>query len=194
MKLVEALCKFNRKERYWLIRHAIGNHHLRQKIRNDLAEVLRIDPIPVVAYWAIDYHLDWVAGAISELREGHSKEVFEQTLTDTALVQGNQEDIDLLIAFDNKIIMVEYKAGGKWGDQLGSKQARIDQLHSFAKSHAKTFNIEIRFAIVCPEKKKGDNTDWLVLDEYDDESFKRVERCDKDGKKKASGGFWRVKK
>ena len=56
--------------------------------------------------------------------------------SDKDLVVGNQEDIDLLIAFEKQakthLVLVEAKGGTAWGnDQLRSKASRLQ--HIFAK-------------------------------------------------------------
>ena len=49
-KLVAALKKFNRKERYWLIQEAIGPQPLTPCFRDKLRDALKISEIPADAY------------------------------------------------------------------------------------------------------------------------------------------------
>ena len=68
--LVEALERFNRKERNLLVRDATGNKaSLLQgspPFRRRIADALGLqDEIPDDAWWATDYHIAWLAGALS---------------------------------------------------------------------------------------------------------------------------------
>ena len=65
MKIVEALKKFNRKERYWVVRNALGptSNQLGEGFRADLQRTIGIE-IPEDAWWSIDYHIDWLVGAL----------------------------------------------------------------------------------------------------------------------------------
>lgn len=195
-KLVEALKMFNRKERFWLFQHAIGDHHLSDKFRADLSK--KFDPllIPADAYWAIDYHFDWIAGAITEfagLASQFPNAPIEQEEGERKLIRGNQEDIDLLIAFDRTLILVEYKAGGDWNGQLDSKKNRMVLLEKLVKSTDVNPKIDIHFVIVCSEQKKRDGVLWLPFDNFDEAKFKRVERCDELGHRDALGNHWQIK-
>ena len=115
-------------------------------------------------------------------------------------VQGNQEDSDLLVAFGNTIILVECKAGGDWGDQIGSKIKRIELLKKLVESHPSNPPIEIHFAILCPKEKIPEQKAHPELPpclphvnlKYNDSDFKRVTRCDENGKPNAKGSRWQV--
>jgi hypothetical protein len=201
MTLVQALKNFNRKERYLLFQHAIGNHRLSPKFCKDLAEILKIDEIPAAAYWAIDYHFDWIAGAVTELAGLANRfpdAPFKQEEGASKLIMGNQEDIDLLIAFKHPsefkhiLILVEYKAGGEWSGQVTSKTQRINLLKKLIDSQIRDHPIDVHFVAVCPESKRPSNVHWLPLD-YDDKCFARVERCDEHRSPDASGHYWQVK-
>ena len=104
---------------------------------------------------AMDYHLDWIAAAliltekgddqkVGELKTPQSKkqtEPFRHRLSEqrenedkrrTAVIMGNQEDTDLLIAFVDRetgllcLILVEAKVESGWdGDQIRSKGRRL---------------------------------------------------------------------
>ncbi len=200
MNLVETLKLFNRKERFWLLQHAIGDYPLSDKFRDDLSQLLSKETppcakIPCDAYWTIDYHFDWIAGAIIEFAKLDNKfpdAPIEQLEGKPNLVMGTQEDVDLLIAFENTLIFVECKAGGNWGQQITSKRRRIDLIKNFI-DHIGCKKIISYFVTLSPKKNEKDGNCWLRLD-YDDKKFSRVERCDKQKKAKASGLYWQVKK
>ena len=180
MTLVQSLENFNRKERYWLFQHAIGNHPLSEKFRFDLYKLLnppeiklvtvKSVEIPAEAYWAIDYHFDWIAGAITEfagLASQFPNAPFKQEEGKSKLILGNQEDIDLLIAFEHTLILVEYKAGGNWYGQLKSKKRRLCLLKKLIESHVREQTIDVHFVTVCPKDKQKNEKLWLPL-EYDE--------------------------
>jgi hypothetical protein len=61
MTLVKALEKFNRKERYWLIRSALGESS--EKLDSKFCDLIygkHSIEVPEDAWWAMDYHLDWL--------------------------------------------------------------------------------------------------------------------------------------
>ncbi len=70
ISLADALERFNRKERLLLLRAAtmIEDAKLQlskaflEKVRNTLGLP---ETIPVEAWWATDYHIAWIAGALS---------------------------------------------------------------------------------------------------------------------------------
>ena len=69
---------------------------------------------PADAWWATDYHISWLAGALALHTEGEAsvgkKHDNKPSETGRRLVEGNQEDIDLVIAVVNRVILVEAKA------------------------------------------------------------------------------------
>ena len=124
MQPVDALMKFNRKERYWLIRSALGEaskaldpHFL------DRLQALGIT-VPRDAWWAMDYHFDRLAGALHLYRSAGEADAVQSN--EEGAVKGNQEDLDLIIAFDNTLVLIEAKGDSSWdGSQLGSKRLRL---------------------------------------------------------------------
>lgn len=135
-RLVKCLAKYNRKERYWLIQNALGEPEkqlkLTKEFRDRLFGVIDI-AIPCHAWWATDYHIDWLFGALILDRYGpltcdlanpwSEREPDGERLR---LIQGNQEDFDLIIAFDRTIILIEAKVVGSWSNtQIASKRQRL---------------------------------------------------------------------
>jgi hypothetical protein len=130
MTLVEALRKFNRKERYWLIRNALGENSekLDPKFRKSLDEALSIQ-VPEDAWWAMDYHLDWLVGALYLFSKGEGAACERQYNRNPELVKGTQEDVDLIIAFDKTLIFIEAKGDAGWDDQqVKSKFGRLQDI------------------------------------------------------------------
>jgi hypothetical protein len=149
MTLVEALKKFNRKERYWLIRNALGEKSgkldLDPEFCNSLQERLSIT-VPKDAWWAMDYHLDWLVAALHLFnckgeRKAYKKQrnpilelvkITKEKITNKlvevaiSLVNGTQEDADFIVAFDNTLIFIEAKGDAGWDyEQLSSKIGRL---------------------------------------------------------------------
>ena len=102
--------------------------------------------IPEKAWWATDYHISWLAGALALFVKGEkcAKQPFENRPIEDdrwtnlkkpegrQLVEGNQEDVGLVIATGCELILIEAKAYGAWTvPQLNSKLARLDLLHKF---------------------------------------------------------------
>jgi len=64
---VDALKRFNRKERNILIRYVLGDAEnglrLGEKFREDLLDALTVT-VREDAWWATDYHINWLAAAL----------------------------------------------------------------------------------------------------------------------------------
>jgi hypothetical protein len=157
-QLAVALERFNRKERNLLIRAALGHQETALKLsagfREHVASALGIASLPEDAWWATDYHIDWLAGALATyladapvLRSSRANPV--DNATQRRLVEGNQEDIDLLIAAGQDLIMVEAKAYGAWSNaQMASKLARLNLLQAYYAQIVRPEERPIRFHIL----------------------------------------------
>jgi hypothetical protein len=123
--LTDLLEKFNRKERFWLLRDLIGGPFLQisPEFRSKLAQEIS-RPVPEKVWWAFDYHIDWLVAVLltfpvqAELNKWHDNAAGH--------VKGNQEDFDLIIAFDEEIVLVEAKTGYFSNSQLKSKLSRLN--------------------------------------------------------------------
>ena len=115
MNLVQALERFNRKERYWLIQAALGPaaRHLDAAFRDGLQAATGVE-VPADAWWAMDYHLDWGVGAMAML-SGPSNGRGPHANAER-LVEGTQEDIDLVVAFGETLILIEAKGESSWSN------------------------------------------------------------------------------
>jgi hypothetical protein len=127
-ELKHLLAKFNRKERYWLLRDAIGEpFHLSKQFCGKLTEALKMT-IPCGAWWAMDYHIDWLVAVLRTYPD--RVELAKHYLNDQSIreIRGNQEDFDLVVAFDRNLILVEAKTGNFIDQQLESKLSRLGNL------------------------------------------------------------------
>lgn len=197
------LSAFNRKERFWLLRNAIGESFetLGEGFRERLSDVLGFR-IPSNAWWAMDYHFDWLVAGIYcyakqiDLQKKINDNPFKAELMQLAhenvdleekhasfyrfrkpLLTATQEDIDLIVAFDETIILIEAKADSDWSkEQYVSKLTRMGALYEFISSidqeqnnttepaspHKNT-DLRIRFLLVSPTAPKS-----FDLDEEDE--------------------------
>ena len=110
--LLEYLESFNRKERFFLVGEALGNpaFRLSSDFRARLGAAFAL-AIPDDALVAMDYHLDWIYVSLV-LDAGDNESAVLPN--DERLVSGNQEDVDLLVAFDDgrtvQLLLLEAKA------------------------------------------------------------------------------------
>lgn len=221
MNLVDALKKFNRKERYWLIRNALGpsSAQLGKNFRHAIGALLGIQ-IPEDAWWAMDYHLDWLVGALALERGSKMTDdapintVVQVNGMPVALVQGNQEDIDLVVAFGNTLILIEAKGDTSWSNtQLNSKIPRLELILGETGTAPSSRNhLSVHFILMSPEesgklKRKPDQPwpVWMLKDGKPmwipmrmaeaglEPAFLRVVRCkDADGLVGKEGSYWKI--
>ena len=205
MTLMEQLESFNRKERFFLIGEALGNRafELSADFRARLREVFAIEP-PSSAFAAMDYHLDWIhASLFLTLPENDEDATHPNTET---VATGNQEDVDLLVAFEEgditHLLLVEAKAATGWTNkQLLSKAKRLE--HIFGTDGAKYPQVKPHFGLMSPLRPKGLKPQpWPVWLTKDGEEIwfelkmppgrRRVTRCDSEGKPSADGTHFRA--
>ena len=220
----EILERFNRKERNLLVRDILGKPkerpHLDSSFIQRINRVLELE-IPNEAWWATDYHINWLAGAIAVYFRGnppHRPFCNLQVKSDyddptrspkgRQLVEGNQEDIDLVIATcQNDLILIEAKAYGPFTErQVKSKLARLSLLHEFYKKlDPQGLNpIRFHFALQGPINPEGLKVSWpswlckpgmvpwIELKLAAPETILEVTRCDQKGKGSAKGESWKV--
>ena len=126
--LIEHLRSFNRKERFILLREALGSDTLGDAFRERLGEAIGV-AVPEDAFVAMDYHLDWLQMALYLAANPSPSE----RIRNDGLVSGNQEDADLIVAFDGDstthVALVEAKVETNWTNrQLKSKAGRLDRI------------------------------------------------------------------
>jgi hypothetical protein len=209
VNLAEAIESFNRKERNLLIRAMLGHSTenplcLSEPFREQVAQKLELQkPLPPETKWWTDYHIDWLAGALARfVSQGEYRELNE------GLVVGHQEDIDLVLATEDRLILIEAKGYRSFGPkQINDKLARLERLHNWyeklAGKSARQLNFHILFAsprcprdpVVCPPWACRDLTDrsripWLKLDSAVRNSIWEVTRCDGEGNRDLNGRHW----
>lgn len=212
--LAKTLERFNRKERNLLFRALLGQEErlkLAEKFREDVFSVLKIN-VAANAWWATDYHINWLAGALTVYTDGNEclNEVHSNAhKNERALVEGNQEDIDLVIASGLDLILIEAKAYGSWdNEQIKSKLARLELLHAYYSELAKHANVanhvQMHFLLMSPTPpkritsawpewaKKGSEIPWIKLTLPQGVSILEVNRCNEAGERAAKSDHWRI--
>jgi hypothetical protein len=139
--LADVLERFNRKERNLLIRDILDCRGKAPRLAEDFCERLA-NAVGISkeslgsAWWATDFHFDWLAGALLTFMKG---EILSPQDNSSMLVMGNQEDTDLVVVAHvpaaetpDHLILIEAKAYGHFTTkQYRSKMNRLERLHRF---------------------------------------------------------------
>jgi hypothetical protein len=201
--LVDLLEAFNRKERFFLVGWALGNpgFALAESFRHELGSALGLR-IPSDAFAAMDYHLDWI---FASLFLQANSEVVGPYVND-ARVNDNQEDVDLLVAFQDRgisqLIMLEAKADTHWtNSQSTSKAKRLRAI--FGEDGARWNGVVPHFVIASPRRpsqlSSGTWPEWMAprgkaiwLAMRLPSGLRRIRRCDESGRRTRPGTHWIV--
>jgi hypothetical protein len=205
--VIDYLEKFNRKERYHLVRWVTGGFRPSVGFRSSIGNATRLN-IPSGAFVAMDYHLNWLHAAIHISGDADATAPYPNALIDDVtgarMVQGNQEDVDLLIAFEDAsithLVMVEAKADASWSNsQLDSKARRLEAIFRNAGQ-----SIAPHFLLASPERprfircqdwpgwmRSGDEPAWVKMSRPD--NLEVVFRCDDAGKRSNAGAYWTMR-
>ena len=204
--LLEAIRKFNSKERFFLVGYVLGNTRfsVSSQFRTALSNRLNV-PIPDDLFCAMDYHLDWLYAALQVSTDSNKEAIYNNG---NGIIKANQEDIDLLLAYEGQdgchLILVEAKATTGWNNkQMKSKAERLKKI--FGEDGSKWAGVTPHFVLMSPGRPQclitsdcpswmvpGEKWLWMRLEIPDD--LNRVTRCDSDGKPCDGGTFWKVAK
>ncbi len=216
--LIELLKRFNRKERYFLIRQALDLPQKDFRLSDEFREKLgcQIDTtIPEDAFAAMDYHLDWIAAGLRAYREcipmdKISCEIFSNQ-NENNMVKGNQQDVDFLIAFKRDgfyhLILMEAKGYAYWNkEQMHKKVKHLKAI--FADSEVSYPNVKKHFCLLSGTQPSKSTTDgWTEYwPEWMTDSDERphwlelsllnyrlkVTRCNFEGKSSQDGKHFRI--
>ena len=202
--LLELLEAFNRKERFFLVRQALGNFQLSNEFRRELGDAISV-AIPQDAFAAMDYHLEWLTAALHAHEHGDSQGIFDNP--QQQLVKGNQEDTDLLVAFEyneyHHIVLVEAKGATEWAnEQMRSKAKRLTQI--FGSDGNRYSGVMPHICLASPRPPKQLRaSEWASWMSKDDGSYYwlrlnfpedriRVTRCDVHGNQSANGNYFTI--
>jgi hypothetical protein len=195
---------FNRKERYFLVRQALGNPEFKicDEFRQTLSSKLSLN-IPANAYTAMDYHLDWIYASL----ELFMNEETEPRSNEDKIIHASAEDIDFLVAFEDKriyyFIFLEAKGVTLFNNE--QLQRKVKRLSGFFGNDGKNYpDIVPYFAIVSPKEPQkikyedwprwaypDGKVTWLKLEI--DPGSKKVVRCDDVGNNDKKGKYWIAK-
>ena len=205
--VIEYLESFNRKERFFLVGAALGNKQfqLGAAFRERVGAEFGPD-IPEDAFVAMDYHLDWIQASVYLPREGSSgAQVYSNA---AGLIMGNQEDVDLIVAFvasgTTHLIMLEAKAYGSWDNkQMSSKADRLYRI--FGSDGDAVLEVVPHYGLISPRRPERLETDrwprWMLspsgtpawLELSLPPGRRRLTRCDAAGNPAQDGGYFKVR-
>ena len=205
--MIDNLEKLNRKERFFLIGMALGNPKFklnpifRQRLNTKFNVV-----IPDTAFVAMDYHLNWIcAAAALTFSSPESGRIYENA---SGAIDGTQEDVDLLVAFEdasglNHLIMLEAKGVTAFRNRPFAH--KIDRFRSiFGETGDRWPQIKPYFGLVSPRKSKGlrydlcpawlkvgDKIPWFEMPIPSDRLT--VFGCDEKGRSNKERAFWTIR-
>lgn len=186
--------------------HATGvqNLSLGEDFRKQLSEALGVE-VPVSSRLFIDYHLDWLVSSLRLAYDQPARLFFKNAGKE---VKGNQEDVDLLVAFEVKtvthLVMIEAKAGSSWSKkQLLSKVEKLENI--FVSGEVWSGHVQPHFLLLSPTEPSEETLDLLPQWNLDEESEERwlklnypnerlvVERTMADGRPSRTGRHYLVR-
>lgn len=195
--LIKHLRSFNRKERFHLLRAALGadTFTLDDDFRERLSKPLGV-AVPPDAFVAMDYHLDWLQTAL--VHAGTPE--LPKTAPKPAGFAGTQIDVDLLVAFDGDetthLVLIEAKMETGWSNKQACKKA--EQLRTIFSDPPDTALSHPHYVLLSPTRPQRLRTErwpswmhrdgkprWMPLDRPDD--LLKVTRSDANGTPSARG-------
>jgi len=204
---IDNLDKLNRKERFFLIGLALGNpgFKLDRLFQQKLSEEFGV-VIPDNVFVAMDYHLNWIyAAAALTFGNPVRDKLFDNKF---GIINGTQEDVDLLVAFEDAsgichLIMLEAK--GVTAFSNSQFRHKMDRFRSIFGENGRRFSrIKPYFGLVSPRKptglrydlcplwlKHGDDIPWFEMSIPRDRLT--VFGCDKEGRPNQRRALWTVK-
>ncbi len=212
--LIENLRRFNAKERYHVIEWLLGAEKicLEKSFFDRIHKVDKNIQYPgnyENIFVGIDFHIDWIHAALSGRTELDDPEK-----RDDVLIKGQQQDVDLIIAYkingEVHIIIIEAKCFDSWHtDQMESKCKRLKKIFEVNKGK----NIHPHFYYLSRKESslfsgtKDDDPDWkkwmkekfkhieLDITQYSRNGFLKVARCDVGGnttKEHDTSTHWKI--
>ena len=205
--MIPNLEKLNRKERFFLVSTALGGgtFKLGLSFRDTLRRQFSLE-IPDDAFVAMDYHLNWIfAAAALAFAEPVHDSIYDNK---SGTYDGTQEDIDLLVAFEDisgldHIIMLEAKGVGAYdNEQFAHKMERFRSI--FGENGCRFAKVRPHFGLISPHEPKQLRTDlcpsWLKLNgQIPWLPMQIPERlalfgCDYHGKRDKKREFWTLRR
>ena len=202
-QLIDLLRDLNSKERFFLVGYALGNPTFKpgHEFRNALGTKLGL-PIPEDAFCAMDYHIDWIHAALVASRHG-----VDAHYRNDGLIMAQQEDVDLLVAFERNgivhLILIEAKAATAWTN--GQAESKIERLKKIFGNDADRWSgVRPHFVLMSPTRPARLHTNWpywavdgnlqpLWIPLPIPDSLLKVSRWDdQTSKPRKEGEFWKI--
>ena len=202
--LLDNLRSLNRKERFILLREALGQDTftLDSAFRASLKRSCGVD-VPPGAFVAMDYHLDWIQMALYMAENPEAEAPLPDP--DQELFKANQQDVDLLVAFEGRstthIVLIEAKADTGWNNkQLCLKADRLCLI--FGRDGTRYDFATPHFLLASPKESKRLHSDewppWMAPDRVAKwvklplpQGLMKVTRCTLQGETSELGGYLR---
>lgn len=216
--LIEHLRSFNRKERFYVVAQALQDStsftlHPRFLGRLEATFGIRI---PSDYFAAMDYHLDWLYAGLYLANGGPMN---PPPAIDDLTIEGNQEDIDFLVAFEDEtgthLVILEAKGTTGWTNgQMVPKAKRLGAILGGPGGGGWTSipGLTPHFALWSPRDQRdlilGEWPQWMKAKTCPGEDGKlahrphwiplqlpqrkRVTRCDRDPSQGMTWGRWTV--
>ena len=205
--LIEHLRSFNRKERFILLREALGGDRLGDTFRKRLGDCIGV-PVPTKAFVAMDYHLDWLQMALylATTPNPPSRIPKKDVLGEgPAEFNANQMDVDLLVAFDEgattRLVLLEAKMETGWTNrQMCKKADRLRQIFGDTPDRSLADPCFVLLSPRPPQQLKVDDwPSWMTRDSEPvwmklprPPDLRKVTRCWADGRASAEGDHLRI--
>ena len=214
-RLIDGLRALNRKERFFVLNEALGldadaPQRLGESFRDKLYGCLEqrgIDvTVPEQCFLAMDYHLDWIELALylADKREIQARSPFPAE--GLSQINENQQDIDLLVAFDDEgtthLLLIEAKAYVHWNNrQLNLKASRLREI--FGDDGQRRHAVKPHFLLMTGMTPRrvcaADWPAWMKTEGgqpfsiyYELPARRKVTRCDAAGSPRKDGGHLRL--
>jgi hypothetical protein len=180
--VLQLLERFNRKERFFLLGFALGNarFQLSDEFRIAVSRALRPCPgwstrvVPRDALCWMDYHLDWVWASLVLHDAAPTKSQFPSPGWPRDVtkikpgepaelnVNANQEDIDLLVAFEDQegthLVFIEGKGETNWSvAQMESKGRRLGRMFGNGDRPKPSGRVNPYMLLASPRESAGLN-------------------------------------
>ncbi len=205
--IIENLEKLNRKERFFLLGMALGNpkFRLETKFRTDLDWEFKLT-VPEDAFVAMDYHLNWIyAACVLTFEQPAQNRIYKNV---DKVVDGTQEDVDLLVSYEDPsgmchLIMLEAKGVTAFSNrQFKHKVERLKQI--FRDDGKRWPQVRPYFGLISPKRSTDLNYDicpsWFKVDGKVPWFKMNIPKgrlvlfgCDNRGKPDQERPFWTIK-
>ena len=147
---ISLLRRMNAKERFLLLDAVLGHPRLDNTYLARLCVASGWEP-PSDAWWAMDYHLDWLAYAVLAGNRSVVKK------PDEAWILGSQEDLDFIVAwkFEDRTRLLLVEAKGVTAHSNKQVASKLQKLRFLLGPDGKRISgIEVSFVLVSPKRPK----------------------------------------